>query len=139
MIWALIPITAPLASSSGPPELPGLMAASVWIAPPMPKRVSELMLRSTAETTPTLSDWRSPNGLPIAATGSPTSIPAECPRRIGVRDRPAGFTCRRATSAFGSTPTISASTRFPSENSTYTCSARFALPSSVTTWAFVAM
>jgi len=28
---ALIPMTAPRASSSGPPELPGLMAASVWM------------------------------------------------------------------------------------------------------------
>ena len=31
-IWSLSPITWPLASSSGPPELPGLIAASVWIA-----------------------------------------------------------------------------------------------------------
>ena len=30
-IWELIPITRPRASSSGPPELPGLSAASVWI------------------------------------------------------------------------------------------------------------
>ena len=27
----MIPITSPLALSSGPPELPGLIAASVWI------------------------------------------------------------------------------------------------------------
>jgi hypothetical protein len=32
-IWALMPITLPEASSSGPPELPGLMAASVCSAP----------------------------------------------------------------------------------------------------------
>ena len=31
-IWSLRPSTWALASSSGPPELPGLMAASVWIA-----------------------------------------------------------------------------------------------------------
>ena len=30
-IWELIPITWPSASISGPPELPGLIAASVWI------------------------------------------------------------------------------------------------------------
>ncbi len=30
-IWELIPITRPELSSSGPPELPGLIAASVWI------------------------------------------------------------------------------------------------------------
>ena len=32
-IWLVIPITWPWASSSGPPELPWLIAASVWIAP----------------------------------------------------------------------------------------------------------
>ena len=31
-IWELIPITWPAASNSGPPELPGLIGASVWIA-----------------------------------------------------------------------------------------------------------
>ena len=30
-IWELIPITLPSASISGPPELPGLIAASVWM------------------------------------------------------------------------------------------------------------
>ncbi len=59
-------------SISGPPELPGLMAASVWIALPIWKAVSDSMLRSSAEITPTDSDCCSPNGLPIAATGSPT-------------------------------------------------------------------
>jgi hypothetical protein len=31
-IWALIPITRPRASKSGPPELPCVIGASVWIA-----------------------------------------------------------------------------------------------------------
>ena len=30
-IWALTPITLPLEFRSGPPELPWLIAASVWI------------------------------------------------------------------------------------------------------------
>ena len=30
-IWELMPITRPPASISGPPELPGLIAASVWM------------------------------------------------------------------------------------------------------------
>ena len=34
-ICALTPTTFPLESSSGPPELPWLIAASVWIAPPI--------------------------------------------------------------------------------------------------------
>ena len=32
-IWSLRPSTSPSALSSGPPELPGLIGASVWIAP----------------------------------------------------------------------------------------------------------
>ena len=67
-----MPTTWPSASSSGPPELPGLIEASVWIAPSISKSVSESIERSVAETTPTESDWFWPNGLPIAATGSPT-------------------------------------------------------------------
>ncbi len=31
MIAVLMPMTSPRTLSSGPPELPGLMAASVWI------------------------------------------------------------------------------------------------------------
>ena len=30
-IWVFTPTTRPRESSSGPPELPGLMAASVWM------------------------------------------------------------------------------------------------------------
>ena len=73
LICWLIPITLPSASSSGPPELPGLIEASVWIAPSIWNSVSDSIDRSVAETTPTESDCCSPNGLPIAATGSPTS------------------------------------------------------------------
>jgi hypothetical protein len=31
-IWALMPITRPRASNRGPPELPRLIGASIWIA-----------------------------------------------------------------------------------------------------------
>jgi hypothetical protein len=31
-IWALIPITRPRASKSGPPEFPCVIGASIWIA-----------------------------------------------------------------------------------------------------------
>ena len=30
-IWELIPMSSPFMLKSGPPELPGLIAASVWI------------------------------------------------------------------------------------------------------------
>ena len=118
LICELIPSTRPAPLSSGPPELPGLMAASVWIALPIVKAVSDSMLRSMAETTPTDSDWRSPKGLPMAATGWPTIRSSECPSSSGVSLSPAGSTLISATSAFGSSPMISAGTRLPSENST---------------------
>ena len=62
----------------------------------------------SAETTPTESDWCSPNGLPIAATGSPTATSVVEPSSSGCRSRPSGSTLSRATSAKGSKPTISA-------------------------------
>ncbi len=50
-IAVLTPITRPAESSSGPPEFPGLMAASVWITlvisrPPLvgSRRLSALMM-----------------------------------------------------------------------------------------------
>ena len=46
----LMPSTRAPASSSGPPELPGLIEASVWIAPSIWNWVSDLTERSVAET-----------------------------------------------------------------------------------------
>ena len=45
-ICALTPITWPSSSSSGPPELPGLSAASVWIAPPSSEPSGACSVRS---------------------------------------------------------------------------------------------
>ena len=47
----LIPITSPRASTSGPPLLPGLIAASVWIRL-LIEPVSVSMLRPVADTMP---------------------------------------------------------------------------------------
>ena len=59
----LMPITRAWASTSGPPELPGLIAASVWIAVDEGERASRRCRRpatttgrSTAETMPWLTD-----------------------------------------------------------------------------------
>ena len=41
----LMPMTAPDASSSGPPLLPGLIAASVWIRPLERHRAAGLLVR----------------------------------------------------------------------------------------------
>jgi hypothetical protein len=49
----LMPISRPLESSSGPPEFPGLIAASVWIRCSMMVRPSSAgSERSSADTTP---------------------------------------------------------------------------------------
>ena len=49
-----------------------MIAASVWIASLIEKSVSASIVRFLADTTPIDSEPCSPNGLPIAATGSPT-------------------------------------------------------------------
>ena len=71
-IWELIPITLPSASISGPPELPGLIAASVWITCEIEKPLGAWIWRCRAETMPAVTVRSSPKGLPIATTGSPT-------------------------------------------------------------------
>ena len=71
-IWELIPITLPEASISGPPELPGLIAASVWITLEIEKPLGAWIWRCSAETMPLVTVRSRPNGLPIATTGSPT-------------------------------------------------------------------
>ena len=107
-IWALMPSTRPRPSSSGPPELPWLIAASVWIAPMVSKPVSDWIERSSAEMTPTESDCSSPNGLPIAATGAPTCRSSVEPSGSGRSVRPSGSIFSSATSAKGSKPLTSA-------------------------------
>ena len=71
-------MTAPVASTSGPPELPGLTAASVWSAlmnelspPPLP--LPDVTGRFFALIMPLVTVPESPNGDPIAITASPTS------------------------------------------------------------------
>ena len=65
-ICELTPMTLPLASSSGPPELPGFSAASVWMAPEIVAPSGAWRLRCSAETIPVVSVWSRPKGLPIA-------------------------------------------------------------------------
>ena len=107
-ICELIPSTRPPASSSGPPELPELIAASVWIAPDVRKPVSDWMSRSSAEITPTDSERSSPNGEPIAATGAPTTRSSTSASSSGLSSRPSVSTRSSATSEKGSRPTMRA-------------------------------
>jgi len=64
----LMPTSLPELSSSGPPELPGLIAASVWITPSIRVPASDGISRPSALTTPVVSVRSSPNGFPIATT-----------------------------------------------------------------------
>ncbi len=98
-IWELIPITLPEASISGPPELPGLIAASVWITLEIEKPLGAWIWRCSAETMPLVTVRSSPKGLPIATTGSPTWSCEESPsgqrvqlvrRRVHLEQRQVG-------------------------------------------------
>ena len=56
MITAVFtPTTSPWEETSGPPELPGLSAASVWITSSISRPVRERKLRPSAETTPVVT------------------------------------------------------------------------------------
>ena len=68
MIAESTPMTSPLKLNSGPPELPWLMAASVWMKS---SYGVSLMLRCSALTMPRLTEVPMPSGLPIANTESP--------------------------------------------------------------------
>ena len=75
-IAVFMPITLPSWVNSGPPELPGLIGASIWMNwsyGPSP------MSRLTAETMPAVTVPPRPNGLPIATTHSPGFTSAELP------------------------------------------------------------
>ena len=86
--------------NSGPPELPRLIAASVWMKSSYgPWRIS----RPRAETMPAVTVPPRPNGLPIATTQSPTRAVSEspnCTAGSGLSD----LTCNRATSPVSSRP-----------------------------------
>jgi hypothetical protein len=67
----LMPSRLPLMSTSAPPELPGLMAASVWMK--FSKVLMPSWLRPSALTMPLVTVWPTPKGLPMASTRSPTA------------------------------------------------------------------
>ena len=115
-------------SSRGPPELPLLIGASVWMTWSMVNWFGAVMSRCTALTMPAVAVRSSPKGLPIATTGSPTSTLSEFPSGSGVSAFALTFTRRTARSVDGSVPTSFASTVSRLEKLTVTSSA----PS--TTW-----
>eukprot|EP00968_Pinguiococcus_pyrenoidosus_P012778 scaffold1136_cov260-Pinguiococcus_pyrenoidosus.AAC.9 len=78
----------PALSSRGPPLLPGLIAASVWmhlrsVAPPTPRTS-----RPSALTTPVVNVRSRPKGLPIADALWPTLKDELDPRGTGLNRLP---------------------------------------------------
>ena len=92
----LMPISSPWALTRAPPELPGLIAAEVWMAFVttgsagvwLPKGESfgdpVVTGRSRALTMPVVTVPERPSGLPMAMTGLPTTTESESPE--GHRD-----------------------------------------------------
>ena len=88
-IAVFIPTTCPCIFSKGPPELPGFIGASVWIAFGI-ENPAPGSNRPTPLTIPVVIVSLSPNGLPIAITWSPTSRPDEFPITRGFREDKSG-------------------------------------------------
>ena len=102
------PTSSPAMFTSAPPELPGLIAASVWMASCTVFWLLASPLAATgrlsALTMPVVTVPSSPSGDPMATTGWPTRRSAEEPSVMGVR--PVTFWARTtAMSLAGSEPT----------------------------------
>jgi hypothetical protein len=67
----LMPTTSPAEDTSGPPELPGLSAASVWMTSSTSRPDAARSDRPSADTTPAVTGESKPSGLPIATTSWP--------------------------------------------------------------------
>ena len=104
-----MPITSPAELDSGPPEFPGLMAASVWMRCSR-RSFSASIVRSMADTMPrvTVGPPGRARALPMATTSSPTRMVDDRPRVTVLRLlTPCILTT--ATSAVGSLPSRTAS------------------------------
>jgi hypothetical protein len=109
-----MPITVPAASTSGPPELPGAIGASVCSSPCSRSRFAlvwsvAVMARPVAEIMPWLTGGLPPrpSALPMASTWSPAATREELPNRTAGRpDSP--LTRSTAMSAPGSVPITAA-------------------------------
>ena len=119
-IAVLMPISSPLRLTKAPPELPLLIAASVWMK--FSKFSTFKPLRPSADTIPDVTVWPKPNGLPIATVKSPTRIESESATLICVRSL-AFSSLSSAISDISSPPTNSASYSRPSYKRTRISSA----------------
>ena len=118
----LMPMTLPVWSRSGPPLLPGLIAASVWSRPvsvtgrPVVSSWT-VIVRPVADRMPLVTvSVNVPSGLPIAMVVSPTWSVPESPMVAGLR--PVASTLISARSLSSDSLTILAVSWRPSESST---------------------
>ncbi len=122
------PTTLPSWVNSGPPELPWLIGASIWMNwsyGPAP------MSRPLADTMPAVTVPPRPNGLPIATTHSPGLTDAESPSSMNGNFRSPASSFSTARSVRASRPMILAASSVPSSSVTVTDFAPF------TTWLLV--
>ena len=110
----LIPITWPAILISGPPELPELIAASVWITLVAAAPDLAVMVRFLAEMIPlvTVLAYSLPIGDPIANTSCPAAISLEFPNDA-TEETLVELIFRTAKSVVLSVPTMEAETSFP--------------------------
>ena len=99
----LMPMTLALASASGPPELPGLIGASVWMRP-VSVPTGDSSSRSRPLTMPEVTVCWKPKGLPRAMAVSPTSTVPGSARGAATRSV-VGVTATMARSFSGARPT----------------------------------
>ena len=83
-LFELIPISSPAELSRAPPELPGLMAASVWMKDSIPFWEAPTW-RALALMIPAVTVDVRLNGFPMASTHSPTFSASESPMMIAGR------------------------------------------------------
>ena len=130
MMAVLMPTTSPWEETSGPPELPGLSAASVWIRSSTSRPVEARSERPSADTTPAVTVDSKPSGLPMAITSCPRRSRRESPR-VAAGNVSGSLTRTSARSVSGSSPTTCAVRLRPSAVVTRT------LVAPPTTWLLV--
>ena len=104
--------------NNGPPELPGLTAASNWInAMDHDVAIGHSNTRSKPEITPELIEPYKPNGFPTTKASSPTRIAFGLPNTAGTTKSGVSYACITAISISGCS-TMIASDSVPSANVT---------------------
>ena len=130
-IMEFTPMTSLLMLTNGPPELPTLILASVWMKSWSDKVRMSSTCRPLALTWPKVTLYSRSKGAPMAMANSPTFTESESANFTGIRPGTFSVTWMTARSDSGSRPRTSAFTSRPSLKTTKMASA------SSTTWLLV--